>query len=359
MSRQHRIVRHGFLVVSFAFHLAIGVTIASAQTVYVRHVTPGSTVELVLDATPAGTAKADTEGLATIMATGKGDMPMDANIWLDVCGDTHRVILARRGAEASADACRRTQIPGLYLVQRATSIVIDVSRTQSLLIRQGRVWDVWLRDPLPANAQASAEPLPPLTGLTLFGATGLSTTSHFTSQSCGDVPSCSEKAPIPFSGGVAWWFNDVLGAEARYNYLGNQEVEATETAFHFTTAREGGVFSFTGRAGFRMGRVRPFGRGGLSYHRATLTTTQTVNDTTIAIDGATQTVAGGTQILQMRTRGWAPVYGGGVEVWLSRLVGIYGDVQRIGLKGKDDRGADIEIDDAAITAQVGVTVRLP
>jgi hypothetical protein len=82
-----------------------------------------------------------------------------------------------------------------------------------------------------------------------------------------------------------------------------------------------------------------------------------VDETTVVIDGATQTVAGGTQILQTRTRGWAPVYGGGVEIWLSPLVGIYGEAQRIGLKGKDDRDADIDIDDAVITVQVGVTVR--
>jgi hypothetical protein len=348
------------LVISFAVHLALGATLASAQTVFVRHVTPGATVELVLDATPAGTAKADKEGLATIMATGKGNLPMDANVWVDVCGDTHRVIVARRGAEASADAgCRRTQIAGLYLVQAVTSIVIDANRTQSLLIRQGPAHDVWLHDPPPGVEEGSAEPLPPLTGLTLFGGAGLSSTLNFESQACGAVTSCSANAPIPYSGGVAWWFTDFVGAEARYSYLGALEAEASGDAFQFTTVREGGVLSFTGRAGFRKGRVRPFGRGGLSVHRATLTTTQTVNATTVVVDGVTQTVPGGTQILQMRTRGWAPVYGGGVEIWMSPLIGIYGEAQRLGLKGNDDRGADIEIDDAVITVQVGVTVRFP
>jgi hypothetical protein len=348
------------LVVLFLFHLAIGATLASAQTVFVRHVTPGSTVELVLDAMQVGTAKANTEGLAAVMATGKVDVPMDANVWVDACGDAHRVILARPGAQPPAEpACRRTQIAGLYLVQRVTSIVIDARATSSLLLRQGRAPDVWLRDPPPAEAQASAEPLPPLTGLTLFGAAGLSTSLNFTSQSCGEVTSCSGKAPIQLSGGVAWWFNDFVGAEARYSYLGDEKVEASDDAFRFTTTREGGVVAFTGRAGVRTGRFRPFGRAGMGLHRATLTTTQTLNDTTVVINDVEQTVSGGTQILQMRTQGWAPVYGGGVEVWLSPIVGIYGEVQRVGLKGKDDRGADIEVDDAVITAQVGFIVRLP
>lgn len=347
------------LVVSFVVQLAIGVTFTSAQTVFVRHLTPGSGFELVVDSTPAGTTKADTAGLASIM-TGTVNMPMDANVWLDACGDRTRVILARPGAQLpDSTGCRRTQIAGLYVVQRVTSIVIDARVTSSLLIRQGRAWDEWLRDPPAGTTQGSSEPLPPLTGLTLFGAGGLGATSNFGSQSCGNVTPCSHDSPLQFSGGVGWWFNDFFGAEARYGYLGNQKATATNDAFRFTTTREGGLLSFAARAGGRIGRVRPFGRGGLGLSRTTLTTTQTVNETSVVIDGVTQTIPGGTQILQGRMRGWAPVYGGGVEIWLSPIIGIYGEAQRIGLKGKDDRDADIEIDDAVITAQVGLTVRFP
>jgi hypothetical protein len=347
------------LVVLFALHVAIGPTLASAQTVIVRHTTPGATVELVLDATQVGTAKADIEGTATVVATNKMDVPLDVNVWVDTCDDAHRVILARPGAKLiAAAACRRTQIPGLYLVQRITSIVIDL-RVTSLLLRQGRAPDGWLHDPRPAVAKASAEPLPPLTGLTLFGAAGRSATLNFESQSCGDVTSCSGNGPIPYSGGIGWWFNDFVGAEARYSYLAKQTAEASDDAFQFTTTREGGVLAFTGRAGLRTGRFRPFGRAGIGLHRATLTTTQTLNDTTVVINDVEQTAPGGTQILQMRTRGWAPVYGGGVEVWLSPLIGIYGEVQRIGVKGTDDRGSGIKIEDAVITAQVGLAIRFP
>lgn len=348
------------LVASFALHVAIGTTLASAQTVIVRHATPGSTVELVLDGTPAGTAMADSEGTATVVATNKVDMPRDVNVWVDTCGDALRVMLARPGAQLiDAGACRRVQIAGLYVMQRITSFVIDTRSTSSLLLRQGPAPEEWLRDPRPAIAEAAAEPLPPLTGLTLFGAAGRSATMNFRSQSCGGVTSCSGNAPIPYSGGVGWWFNDFVAAEAQYIYLGKQTAGASDEAFQFTTTREGGALAFTGRAGFRAGRLRPFGRAGMSLHRATLTTTQTLNDTAVVIDDVTQTVPGGTQILQMRTRGWAPVYGGGLEVWLAPFAGIYGEVQRIGLKGTDDRGSGIRIEDAAITVQAGFTIRLP
>ena len=349
------------LVVLFVCQVAIGATLASAQTVIVRHAAAGSTVELLLNSRPVATAQADAAGMATVTAPETKDVPLDANVWVDACFGVTRVILARAGAQPAVDpSCRRSQIAGLYLVQRITSLVIDVSDMPSVRVRQGRVPADWLRDPAPTAAQeagAAAPPLPPLTGLTLFGGIGRGTSLNFGSQSCGTVPSCSDNTPTPYGGGVAWWFTDYVAAEARYSYLGNLEAAATADTFRFTTTREGGSIAVSGRGGVRFGRVRPYGRAGLNLHRETLTTTQTLDDTTVEIDGVTQTIPGGTQILQFRTRGWTPVYGGGVEVWLSRFVGIHGDVQRIGLKGSDDRGADIDIDDALITVQGGVTVR--
>jgi hypothetical protein len=346
-------------------HVAIGATLASAQTVVVRHATPGATVELVLNGAPAGTAQANPQGIATVTATTALAAPIDAGVWVEACGEAHRVIVARRSAPPTPDpVCRRTQIEGLFLVQGLTSIVVDL-RGPSLLLRQGSVPDDWLRDPVQAVASGSEAPetprppLPPLTGLMLFGGAGLEIVSDFASQYCGDVTSCSDSAALQYTGGVAWWFTDFVAAEARYNYLGESEAEGSANTFGFTTTREGGVLALAARAGVRVGRVRPFGRAGMSFHKATVTTTQTVNETTVTIDGATQTVPGGTQIIQMRTSGWAPVYGGGAEIWLSQRIGIYGEVQRLGLKGADDRGAEIEIDDAVTTVQAGVTIRFP
>jgi hypothetical protein len=360
------------LVAFIVYTAVIGGTPALAQTVIVRHAPAGSTVELVMDATVVVAAKADAAGNATLTAPDKVDVPLDAGVWVDVCGDVHRVILARRGAQPAAEAvCRRLEVAGLFFVQRITSMVIDVRDAPSLRLRQGRAPDEWLRDPVPGVARAGANagaatqadapaaPLPPLTGLTLFGGIGRGSATEFESQACGNVTSCSDGGTMPYTGGLAWWFTDFVAAEARYNYLGDHEAAASGNAFRFTTTREGGVLAFTGRGGVRLGRVRPFGRAGMSFHSATLTTTQTVDATSVVIDGVTQTVPGGTQILQSRTTGWAPVYGGGAEIWLSSIVGIFGEFQRIELKGSDDRGADIEINDAEQTIQAGVTVRFP
>jgi hypothetical protein len=121
-------------------------------------------------------------------------------------------------------------------------------------------------------------------------------------------------------------------------------VGAKESGYEFSTTREGSFLAFTGRAGLRKGRFRPFGRAGLSLSRATVTTTQTVDEST--------------QIIQMRAKGWAPVYGAGLEIWLKPRFGLYFDGQYLGLKGKDERDSGLEVDDRLLTAQVGVTIRL-
>jgi hypothetical protein len=342
-------------VVLVALYLVLGTTLASAQTVILRHVPPGSTLELVVDAKEAGTAKANAGGNATVTANSVSGQ-MDANVWLDTCDDTYRVFLVRPGAAlAPAGACRRNQIAGLYLLQRITSIVIDSSNTGSLLIRQGRAYNEWLTDPRPQLARAgvgteagaaedSSEPLPPLTGLTLFGGAGLGTSLDFESQSCGTLD-CTRESPLQYGGGIGWWFNDFFGVEGRYGYLGKLTVAANPASYQFSTTREGGFLAFGGRAGFRKGRFRPFGRAGLNLNRSTVTTRETVGEST--------------QTFAMRTRGWAPVFGGGVEIWLSPRLGLYVDGQHLGLKGKDDRDSGIEVDDTLLTAQAGLTIRFP
>lgn len=354
--RRTGLVRRSAVAV-FVLCGALGAAPASAQTVIVRHVPPGSTFELVLDAKEVGTAKANASGNATVTANSV-DGQMDVNVWLDVCDDVHRVILVRPGAPLPAGACRRTQIAGLYLLQRTTSIVIDTNSTASLLIRQGRVYDSWLTDsrspvtrPVAglgpgssAEEPVASEPLPPLTGLTLFGGAGLGSPQDFRSQACGTV-GCSENSPLQYGGGIGWWFNDFLGVEGRYGYLGKLTAVSAGSDPQFSTTREGGFLAVAGRAGLRKGRFRPFGRAGLSLGRATLTTTQTIGD--------------GTQTLQMRARGWAPVFGGGVEIWLSPRLGLFADGQRLGLKGKDEGDSGATMNDTLLTAQVGLAVRFP
>jgi hypothetical protein len=348
-------------VVLFALYTVLGTTLASAQTVILRHTPPGSTVELVLNGRQAGTATADAGGNATVTTKSLDThSQIDANIWLETCDDVYRVILAAPGAPAPAGGCRRTQIGGVYVVQRITSIVIDANNSSPVLIRQGAAYSSWLTDPrpevakpvketetqttaaAPAASASASKSQPPLKGPFVFGGVGLGTALNFEEQVCGTV-TCTYNVPIQYGGGVGWWFNDFFGVEGRYGYLGKVTATGNETDFQFSTTRESGFLAVAGRAGLHKGRFRPFGRAGMSFDRTTLTTKQTMGESM--------------ETLAMRARGWAPVFGGGLEFSLSPRFGLYVDAQRLGLKGKDEQGSGIEVDDTLLTAQAGLTIR--
>ena len=54
-----------------------------------------------------------------------------------------------------------------------------------------------------------------------------------------------------------------------------------------------------------------------------------------------------------------PVFGAGLEIWLTPRLGLLFDGQYLGLKGKDERDSGIDVlDDKLLTAQAGVTIRL-
>jgi hypothetical protein len=101
-----------------------------------------------------------------------------------------------------------------------------------------------------------------------------------------------------------------------------------------------------------------YGRAGMNRHRATLRTTQTISDTSVTTDAGTQTIAGGTQTLEIRTAGWGYLFGGGGEVWLSERVAIYGDLNRVKIKGNDADLPEGSIDDKAWLIHAGVRVRI-
>lgn len=283
---------------------------------------------------------------------------MDASVWLDTCGDRRRVVVTGPGVQSPAEpGCKRIQIEGVYVVQGITTMVFDIGGAPTMRIRQGRPPDEWLRDVAPG---APAAPPPSLSGLTFFGAAGRGKSRDFAAEMCGAVSGCSaERWTIPAMAGVAWWFTDFVAVEGRYEYLGKAEASGSGDRFRFDSTREGGLFSAAGKAGPRFGRFRPYGRGGVNYHRATLTTRQSVDDVVAGVGGATQTLRGGTQTYQVRTEGWGPVFGGGLEVWISPRFAIFGEGERTALVGEDTRGGEAEIDDAIVSVKAGVAFRLP
>jgi hypothetical protein len=161
-----------------------------------------------------------------------------------------------------------------------------------------------------------------------------------------------------YAAGLAYWFSPFVAAEAQYVAPGDATFEGSATSFRFNSSLETRLLTMAGLVAAPAGRARVYGRAGVNRHRAVLLTTQTVDDQSVTTGQVTQTIPGGTQTLELRTAGWGYVVGGGVEVWLSRWVSLYGDLNRASLKGSAAEIPDLTIDEAAWLAQFGVRIRI-
>src|SRR3982751_338248 len=117
------------LLVAAALFIITGSGTAAAQSVIVRHVPPGDTIEVFLNATKVATAAGEQGGDTTLplnlRENGGGKTEIDANVFVDVCDKTRRVIVVERGQPAATQepGCDRREISGLYAVTRDHTLV--------------------------------------------------------------------------------------------------------------------------------------------------------------------------------------------------------------------------------------------
>jgi hypothetical protein len=329
------------LALSAAIHVVVSCGVVSAQTVVVQNVPPNTTIEFVLNGSVTATAMAGADRLATLAATkgGLADRDMlDVLVWVDDCGSTRRVVVMNRVMQPPpGDSCRRSQIQGLFLLQRVTTMLVDIEpATPTLRLRQGPLPDEWLRPPVAPGAPQVRISIAPR-GAVLFGGGVNADFGDALAPACGDVTGCTTTGrAFSYTGGLSYWFSQYVAAEGAYMRLPQVAASGSGDRFRFDSDMDGGLLVLAAKGGFPIGRVRLFGSAGAGYHRATFTTRQTIDDTTAA-SGA---IPGGTTTLQWRTQGWAPAFGGGMEVWFTSSIGLYGEVSRLGLKGSDaDREA--------------------
>ena len=350
------------IALSAALHLMIGVSLVSAQTVVVRNAPPQATIEFVLNGSVTATATAGADGLATLTATkgalGDRDM-MDVFVWVDECGSTRRVTIMNRVEQPPpAEGCRRSQVPGLFLLQRISTILVDIETgSPTLRLRQGQLPEEWLRPPTTSAAKEPRISIAPR-GAILFGGAETAGFGGVLEPACGDVTGCSAGRAISFAGGLTYWFSQYVGAEASYVRPSRIDVTGSGDRFRFDSDMDGGLVVFAAKGGVPIGRIRLFGTIGVDRHRATFTTHETIDDTTTTIAGVSQTIPGGTTTLQWRTEGWGAVFGGGVELWFTTSIGIYGEVARLQLKGTEDGVGEAQTDKMKTALVIGGRYRL-
>lgn len=351
------------LGLAVALNTSVSVCAATAQTVIVRNAPPRSVVELVLNTTSIGSVTVEPGGDATFAvdeSTRLVRTQIDAQIYVDTCNNQRRVLLHERGvAPPPPDTgCTRKEVWGTFISRPTTTFLVDLGGTEpAIYLRQGPPPKAWLGEAPGARPPRVWPPAP--TGVVLFGSAGFAQVGSVVGVACGNVTSCSGSDFKPtYNVGVAYWISRFVAAEASFMKPGNATATGGGDAFHFNSALDTDMVTIAGNIGAPVGPARIYGHVGGNHHRATFTTTQTTDDVTVTVNGAAQTIKGGTQTFEQRTAGWGWLFGGGIEVWMARSIAVYAEGGRSQLKGPALGGGEGSIDDHVTYMLAGARLRI-
>ena len=344
------------LALAAAFTVLAGSGVARAQTVMVRKAPAGATIEVVVNTTPVTSGTADAAGDATLpfsLMSVLKKQQIDANVYVDVCGAApRRIVLVERGSAGAPvqDSCERRDIPGLFLIRRVTSLVVDVGGPiPTVLLVQGS-FD--LKDPNPGRARLAP------TGLVLFGGGGLGVLRDAKLAACGNLNDCDTSTPLGYTFGAEFWVARFVSAEVSYLRPAKLDISGAGQGFRFDSAFDAHALTIAGKAGLPLRIVRLYGKAGLTYSDVASTTVQTIDEVTVTIDGVSQTIPGGEQSFELKTRGWSWLAGGGVEVWAKPSFAIYLEGGRAFLKGSPEDDREGETNDAFTSIMIGARFKI-
>jgi hypothetical protein len=330
------------LVLAAAMNFGLGTSVALGQTVIVRKAPAASPVEVAVNAATAGSAVADANGDATVGFTlpeAGGRAEIDAYVFVDYCDAMRRVVIVERGRAPlpPAAGCDRREITGLYWVRRVSTLVVDVGGSiPTLLLIKGAYG---LNDPVARSWT------PAMKGLSVFGGGAFSTYRDAHQIACGDVSPCGgSSSGIGYTAGATFWFSRFVAAEGSYLQPSKATANGSSTTFNFDSVLDPRLITIAGKVGGPIGRVRLYGLAGANYHRATTTTTETIE--------------AATQVIEFETKGWGLLFGGGGEVWVSRFVALYGQIDFASVKGAATDGGEVRIDDRLRILTFGARVRI-
>lgn len=354
------------LALAAALSTLVAARTATAQTVIVTKAPPRASLELALNASTVGKGTADETGVGrfTLDPSWYGNKSEIAvRVLVDTCQAARRVTLLETAQTPASPAsgCSRTELFGTFAVRRMSTLVVSTdTQSPAVWIRQGAAPESWY-NPTATAEDAIGGPVFPLpTRLVLFAGGGLTRYSDAAATACGTgTTTCS--APDSRAGlraGIDYWFTPYLAVSASYLRPLAMEATGSGTNYDFTSALSVNIGTFTVKAALPLGRARLFVEAGADYQRSTWTTEQTVPAQTIALGETSITFPGGTQTLVLQTGGWGWTAGGGVEVWLTRIIGLYGEAGRAKLRGRPLGAGEGSLDDSVVYAMGGIRVRV-
>jgi hypothetical protein len=341
------------LALAAALNLTVCAGAATAQTLLVRNAPPGTTIELVLNTTTAGSKKLESGGTDTVngnLFANDSRTEIDALIFLDTCDSTRRLVVVDRVLSPPApDAgCTRRDMGGVFVVRKVSTFVIDLAAPASMvMLRQGPV------SLKPPRAWTSPN------GLVLFGGAGLSRFNDARDIACGDAPTCSKnKFGFAFTTGIDYWILPYVAGEVTYMKPANLDVNGSGTGFHFNSTLKTDVITVGAKAGVPVRGARIYGQGGFNYTKTATETTEVTDDKTVTVDGVSQTIPGSTIEYKLSTEGWGWQFGGGMEGWIKPHVALYGEMLILKAKGTPIVNVEGDFRDTLLTFMFGVRVHI-
>jgi hypothetical protein len=329
------------LVMAAALNGTLGMTAATAQTLFLRNAPAGTAVEVLVNGTQTGQGTVGEDGNASVPFTiGPGKTEMDANVYVDLCDKVRRVTIMDRGKLPAppAGGCERREIAGVFWVRPLNTVVVNLGGVNpSLLLVKGKY------TPQKETAEGEEESSGPRrqapTGFVILGGAGFTKFRDATRITCGNVPNCTDSSGVGYEFGADYWFTRFVAAEVKYlspktlTMTGSDadSVTGAPATFNFTSTLNTNHTTVAGLLAAPLGPVRLFGKGGMNYHQGEARTTETIDQ--------------GTQTFTRNTRGWSWLFGGGGEVWFTSNFGIYGEVGRLWVKGNAEVGQSGSIDD--------------
>ena len=313
-----------------ALILFAGSGTAAAQTLYVRKAPPGSTVNLVVNSTKAGSAQTDGNGDVRIpidLATHIKKQEIDARVFVDTCDASKQVTITERDVPPfpPQDGCTRQEITGVFLIRQVSSVVINVgSPVATLLLRQGGY-------SLRARGPRRSAP----TGLVVFGGATMVNYADALDFGCAGVPTCSgDDSGFEYTVGAEYWFTKFVSAEGGYFKPPDLTIEGSGEGFRFNSFLEPHLFYGAGKIGVPAGPIRFYFKAGFNYHRAESGTTQHVDEISVTDENGVTTVTPARDTtVNADTSGWGWILGGGAEAWVGRRFALYGEFGGAGIKG--------------------------
>jgi hypothetical protein len=354
------------LALAAAFIATIVAGPASAQTVTVTKAPPGVSIQLVLDTTTVATATADEKGIATLgvdLKKQRDKTETDVRIFVDLCGQARRVTLVESGyqPDQAAPGCTRHEIFGVFYLRPITTLVVNVSaEAQGVWIAQGPAPLRWLGNEVAGgSAEQTGSALYVPNGFHIFGGGGFGKYSTAVDVSCGVNTTCTGRGTrLAGQVGFDYWITSNLAIAGYYLRSANPATAGSGPGYAFTSSLASNVAVVTGKVGVPFGKMRLYAQGGVTHTWATLTTTETVADRVVDVNGTIITTPGGTQTFTQPTRGLGWTLSGGSEFWWRRSMAFYVEFGRAGLRGASVRGGDAALDDAMLYTMAGFRFRL-